>query len=273
MQDVKRRLKIFLALFAIVTLCGTGGFMVLEGLSFADAFYYNIVTMSTVGYGDIHPTRPISRLATILLIFMGGATFLGVIANATEMLLLKREARDRIRKVNMVLGVFFSEVGHHLLRHFASHDTTIDHIRSHLLVRPGWKAERFAASRKALKQHIFQIDTDRLNLSFLHTLLAAKRKFLVGLLENPALLEQEAFSDTLLAVFHLGDELDSRESLSGLPETDRRHLAGDMNRAYQGLVDHWLLYLGHLKDQYPYLFSLAVRKNPFDPQANPTVLQ
>ena len=40
---------------------------------------------------------------------MGGATFLGLVANATEMLLMKREAQNRMRKVNMVLGVFFSE--------------------------------------------------------------------------------------------------------------------------------------------------------------------
>ena len=63
MREVRRRLQLFITLFFIVTAIGTVGFMMLEDLSFADAFYYNIVTMSTVGYGDIHPTtRPVACL-------------------------------------------------------------------------------------------------------------------------------------------------------------------------------------------------------------------
>ena len=65
-----------------------------EGLSFVEALYYNIVTVSTVGYGDIHPTNQASRLFAVLLIVMGGATFLGVIANATEIIILKRDTRQ-----------------------------------------------------------------------------------------------------------------------------------------------------------------------------------
>ncbi len=107
MPEVRRRLQLFITLFFIVAAIGTVGFMMLEDLSFADAFYYNIVTMSTVGYGDIHPTTQAGRIFAVLLIVMGGATFLGVIANATEILILRRELQSRRKKVNMVLGVFF----------------------------------------------------------------------------------------------------------------------------------------------------------------------
>ena len=34
------------------------------------------------------------------------------------------------------------------------------------------------------------------------------------------------------------------------------------------LVREWLSYMEHLKSDYPYLFSLAVRTNPFDPNAS-----
>jgi hypothetical protein len=37
------------------------------------------------------------------------------------------------------------------------------------------------------------------------------------------------------------------------------------------LVTEWLSYMRHLSDSYPYLFSLAMRTNPFDPQASPEV--
>jgi len=57
MEAVKVRLNIFLGIFLCITTIGTFGFMFLEKLTFTDALYYNIVTMSTVGYGDIHPTN------------------------------------------------------------------------------------------------------------------------------------------------------------------------------------------------------------------------
>lgn len=44
-----------------------------------------------------------------------------------------------------------------------------------------------------------------------------------------------------------------------------------MKRVYTRLVTQWLLYMRHLKDHYPYLFSLAMRTNPFDEDAKPIV--
>jgi voltage-gated potassium channel len=58
-----------------------------------------------------------------------------------------------------------------------------------------------------------------------------------------------------------------RTDLTNLPQTDQAHLSGDINRAYQQLAMRWLDYMEHLKRDYPYLFSLAVRTNPFDAQA------
>ena len=40
-----------------------------------------------------------------------------------------------------------------------------------------------------------------------------------------------------------------------------------MARAYGRLLGEWLSYIRHLKADYPYLFSFAVRMNPFDPEA------
>ncbi|GEM_PF-6682769 len=44
--------------------------------------------------------------------------------------------------------------------------------------------------------------------------------------------------------------------------------AGDIERAYALLIREWLSHLDHLKASYPYLFSLAVRTNPFNPTAS-----
>jgi hypothetical protein len=48
---------------------------------------------------------------------------------------------------------------------------------------------------------------------------------------------------------------------------DRKHLANDMKRVYSLLISEWLSYMKHLKENYPYLFSFAMRTNPFDKYA------
>jgi hypothetical protein len=64
------------------------------------------------------------------------------------------------------------------------------------------------------------------------------------------------------------EELDSREDVHALTRPDLEHIAGDIKRAYVILIMEWLSYIRHLKKEYPYLFSLAVRTNPFDPDAS-----
>jgi hypothetical protein len=72
----------------------------------------------------------------------------------------------------------------------------------------------------------------------------------------------------LWAVFHLTEELVHRKNLKILPKTDYQHLAKDIQRAYHLLIIEWLYYAKHLKTNYPYLFSLAIRTNPLDSNAS-----
>jgi hypothetical protein len=72
-------------------------------------------------------------------------------------------------------------------------------------------------------------------------------------------------------VFHLTEELAAREDVTRLSPVDGNHIAGDIKRAYVILITEWLAYMKHLKKEYPYLFSLAVRMNPSDPNASVAV--
>jgi hypothetical protein len=116
------------------------------------------------------------------------------------------------------------------------------------------------------------MDRQRVDLEKLKSFLIGKRNFLLGLLENPNLLEHESFTDLLWAVFHLTEELENRVDVKRLPDNDFAHLSSDIKRAYILLVVQWLSYMKHLKNDYPYLFSLAIRTNPFDPKASPIVI-
>ena len=72
---LRRRIYLALALLALVFLAGTVGYSILESLSLIDALYFTIITITTVGYGDIRPTTPASKLFTIAMIFIGIGAF------------------------------------------------------------------------------------------------------------------------------------------------------------------------------------------------------
>ena len=271
MGSFRIRFRVFSIIFITVIVLGILGFMALEGLSLVDALYLCIVTMATVGYGDIHPVTLPGKLFAIFIIVMGVGTFLGVVANATEIMLNKREQRVRLEKINMIIGVFFSGVGTRLLVDFSRFDPQLETLRKDLIVANDWSEQEFLKVGKKIQNYGYAIEMDQFDLENLRVFLTGQRDFLLRLLENPSLYEHESFTQLLLAVFHLIEELVSRKELTGLPESDIAHIKGDIRRAYTLLVKEWLHYIRHLKNQYPYLFSLAVRTNPFDQGASPIV--
>jgi len=183
-------------------------------------------------------------------------------------LLGEREKRNRLEKLNMVIGVFFSELGTDLLASFSDCDPKLDQIRKELVVTSNWTDQEFDVMSRHLKSYDYNIDIQKVNLEGLRTSLKEKRDFLLRLLENPNLLEHEEFTELLRSVFHLTEELVKRLNFMELPQSDLNHLAGDIKRAYVHLINQWLDYMRHLKNNYPYLFSLAMRTNPFDREAS-----
>jgi hypothetical protein len=205
------------------------------------------------------------------LAFLPLEVFLVVIV--IERILARREKQAIRHKLNMVVGAFFSEVGTQLLQKLLICFTKNSEIRRQLAIGQNWtqpdfkKAMAFATALED-KPHCREID-----LEGLREFLIGKRQFLLGLLENPNLLEHERFADLLWAVFHLGEELETRPSVSNLPETDLDHIAGDINRLYGRLAVEWVSYVKHLKSDYPYLFSLIVRIHPFQEHPSPVVVE
>ncbi len=125
--------------------------------------------------------------------------------------------------------------------------------------------------KRWLKKDGLQMNSQAGGLEELKMTLLAKREFLLRMLENPNLFEHESFTELLWAVFHLTEELASRADLNNLSDTDYHHFSADINRAYCLLILEWLTYMVHLKEDYPFLFSFAVRTNPFDPEARPEI--
>jgi hypothetical protein len=267
MDSLGFRLKLFIFLFFSVMLLGTIVFSYIENISLLDAFYFSIVTVATVGYGDISPRTIEGKILAIALIVTGVGTFLEVIAGITQVMLRRRDKELRAEKLNMILGLFFSEIGTRLLKCLSEADPDPSPLAELFSTIDEWEDQKVRNKVNGLTQYAFPVDVSRVDLETMRTFLQTKGDLLLRLLENPLLLEHESFTELLRAIFHLRDELSNRDDLSILPGADREHLAGDMERIYRQLASHWLLYMIYLRANYPYLYSLAKRTNPFDRSA------
>ncbi len=178
-------------------------------------------------------------------------------------MLESQNLQQKLEKLNIVIGAFYSSVGVQLLRTFTRYDPNLVQIRDDLLVSSSWKAADFKQHQKQITQYLFVVDIHQVDLHELKGLLLAHEDFLLRILENPVMLEHESFTDVLRAVSHLTEELKNRDDITMLPESDLAHLRGDIKRAYSQMTRSWLDYMQYQQTNYPYLFSLAIRTNPF----------
>jgi len=208
----------------------------------------------------------------IFIYLLGDIAFIPIevllVTLVIHQLLDAREKISKLNKMNMVVGAFYSEVGTELLKRFSLSGKDIQELSKILIVSKGWSNKDFNKVKFQARLFNYEIDIKKVDLAELRQYLLIKREFLLRLLENPNILEHETFSELLWAVFHCTEELANRkEGLGALPVTDLEHLSGDIKRVFRLLVLEWIAYMQHLNKDYPYLFSLAMRTNPFDPQA------
>lgn len=215
-------------------------------------------------FGDAHH---------IFIYLLGDVAFVPIevllVTVIIHQLLDAREKQALLKKMNMVIGTFFSEVGTDLLKMMSEFDTKAELISENLIVKPDCDDKTFKQKCLAVKKHEAVIKIKGDDLQKLKDYLTENRAFLMSLLENQNLLEHETFTDLMWALFHLTEELVVRNDLMNLSENDTQHVEVDFKRVYSLLIIEWLDYMKHLKKEYPFLFSFAMRTNPFDATATP----
>ncbi len=103
---------LFIILFILLIAFGSGGYMAIEGWEFMDALYMTIITIATVGYGEVNAISPTGRGFTILLILMGVGFFVYVTGNVIQFLV---EGRIRVVLGRRKLDTQINKLGDHYI--------------------------------------------------------------------------------------------------------------------------------------------------------------
>ena len=196
-----------------------------------------------------------------------------IVAFVLDEIISKKEKEAMMEKLDMIMSTFFSELGNDLINQLSSvntHKADTGYLKS----IKNWTDKDYENKLKEIKNINIPFKADvapqerEEYLTNIRDLLINKREFIVGLLNNPNLLEKEEFSGLLTAILHLDEELEHRPDLSKVSDIDFNHLNGDMERIYNKLIHEWIYYLKYLNKHYPYMIALIIRTNPFDESAD-----
>ena len=77
-MTANKQFIVSLLIFHIIVISGTAGYVFIEGWSVMDAMYMTIITLTTVGFGEVHPMGEPGHLFTMVLLVIGGGFFIYV---------------------------------------------------------------------------------------------------------------------------------------------------------------------------------------------------
>lgn len=96
-RRVKRRVILISTLLFLILCTGTTGFRVIEGYPLFDAFYMTLITITTVGYQELHPLSQAGRIFNSFLILFGVSGVLFSVGSMTQTI-IELELQDRYGK-------------------------------------------------------------------------------------------------------------------------------------------------------------------------------
>jgi voltage-gated potassium channel len=213
-----------------VTVAGTLGYVVIEGWSAWDAFYMTIITITTVGYEEVHPLSRAGQAFTVAIILTGVGTFFYAFTFFMTVLsegdwTERRRRRRLTRMLDELVDHFiicgYGRMGEIIAREFARHGVPFVVIersaeRMHLAMEHGFIAvEADASSEDVLRRVridrarglIAAVSTDAENVyAVLSARLLRPDLFIVGRAETEDARTKlkRAGADRVISPYHLG---------------------------------------------------------------------
>jgi len=214
LEKLRRRLILSAALIVLIISFGTTGYMSIEGWSFLDSVYMTIITLTTVGFKEIHDLSPGGKVFTIILIIGGVGTVLYALGTGAK-LVLEGElqeiyGRKRLEKKLKELRDHFIVCGYGRMGKIISRELKGEDVSFVVIEKNPDQLEE--------KEDILVIDGDATRDEVLRKVGIEKAKCLISVLPTDAenlfvVLSARGLNPNLLIVARAGEEGSERKLL------------------------------------------------------------
>jgi voltage-gated potassium channel len=261
MRSLSKVLVVLVVVMASFVLVSAFVFMVAEDLSPVQAFYFAIVTMSTVGYGDIHPKTALGMILSVIMILGGVGIFTGSVALISNAIITKRAKDAAKARDDLLSEIFVREIGIALLERFTAANPQAERLRTKLAIDRSWSDTEFKQARLGLEASDFVVDLGTVDSLEWRAFLKSQSQVFLILLGSPATSESLALTSVLRRTYLLTLALrnPSHETSTDFASGLQEHL----EEVYHDLALLWLDYMAHIVREFPYAGGHLESLNPF----------
>jgi len=218
-----------------------------------------------INYLTFHDTTFIEKYILVQLGFLPISVLLVTIV--LNSLIARRERKERMEKMNIIISSFFAEIGKDLLRYLSKYDERIEELVDDVVNIEKFSDEEFERLKEKMERRKYRIKIERMNLYELRKFLLDNKEFSVNLLDNPALMEHERFTELLWNLLHVTEELRRVMNFEALSQEDREDIRRDIELLYRLLSYEWVNYIHYLRKSYPHISVYEAKTNPFIPHS------
>lgn len=143
-------------------------------------------------------------------------------------------------KMSIIETLFFNESGNRILRYLIHFDPNAKRLSTLLALNMDWRSSQYAAAERQLRLYPFELDTEKLDFYGIHYHLNEHMAFYRNILENPAMTQSNRFTEMVMNIYLLNEELEDRTDLYDLSSEDRRFLGDLLRQIYRELTEYWL---------------------------------
>ncbi len=249
MKSLSRRLGLLVVMMATFVLVAAVVFMITEDLTPMQACYYAVVTVSTVGYGDIHPKTHLGMILSVVMILGGVGIFTGSVAIITNAIISSRDREAAKAKVRLLSEIFVRSIAIHLLEQFTASNPRAERLQSKMAAVQSLSLVDFKKAENELEKRDFCIELENLDSSELSAFLKSQSQVFLILLGSPSISESLGLTSILRRTYHLA--LTLKRPIHEMSSDLASALRENLQEVYHDLTLIWLDYMSNLAREYP----------------------
>lgn len=180
-----------------------------------------------------------------------------------DKILEQKEKLSSAKRMNLVIGSFYHEIGNDLIKHISKGDLSVIDSLCYNKIKDGCKEDKAYSLFDNIENYECNIDISKIDLKAIYQILERRDTFVLGLVTNSSIDIYDGFIEMLMSLIHLRDELQLRYMDKHDNSKDEYHIESDLCMCYLRLLDEWIKYMKELKEFYPKLYLKISKKSPF----------